>query len=159
MKLVRCPTCKSHIYIEGILQDDASKELLRKVTKMAPRLALPLISYIGLFRPDKQDLSNARALRLIDEVLALSPSQDVLIEAMTQTTSQILAKRQHDAGHKPLKNHNYLKQVLSSTATALPASTSKVDSTSTVEIKEQGLRQSDAEAQAAWERQMAGYQK
>jgi hypothetical protein len=86
---------------------------------MEPELARPLVGYIGLFRPEKQDLRNVRALQLARDVLALtagSPQQ--LATALAETVESIRAK-----GGSVLRNHNYLRRVLEGTpehpATAL----------------------------------------
>lgn len=149
MKLGRCPVCKSHIHIEGLAQDDASRELLGRLAKMPKRLSHAALSYIGLFRPEKSDLSNGRALKLLDESLALCASHDALIEAMSQTVSQIHAKRQRDKVYQPLKNHNYLKQVLESVGK--PAASVPADSSSSTPVE------SKEDSDAKWREQMRKY--
>ena len=62
MKLGRCPICHSHIQLEALIQDDAGSELLGLLAGLGRPLARPLVQYLGLFRPAKSDLSNARAL-------------------------------------------------------------------------------------------------
>lgn len=111
MNLGRCPVCHSHISLEAIVQDDAGRELLALLAALDADLARPLVAYIGLFRPEKQDLRNLRALQLARDVLAMpatSPQQRAA--ALAETVESLRAK----AG-PPLKNHNYLRRVLENT--------------------------------------------
>lgn len=61
MNLGRCPVCHSHISLEAIVQDDAGRELLAMLAGLDADLARPLVAYLGLFRPPRQDLRNVRA--------------------------------------------------------------------------------------------------
>ncbi len=110
MNLGRCPVCHSHIALEAIVQDDAGRELLALLAGLDADLARPLVGYIGLFRPPKQDLRNLRALQLARETLALSEPGPRLASALLETVESLRAK----AG-PPLKGHNYLRRVLEST--------------------------------------------
>lgn len=110
MNLGRCPVCHSHISLEAIVQDDAGRELLALLAALDADLARPLVAYLGLFRPEKQDLRNLRALQLAREVLALASPGPRLALALAETVESLRAK----AG-PPLKNHNYLRRVLEGT--------------------------------------------
>jgi hypothetical protein len=82
-----------------------------------------MLFYIGLFRPAKQDLTNnARALRLIREVLESYRADHVLASALTETIDKIRENRRKYSDVKPLTNHNYSKQVYRSLATKLGGS-------------------------------------
>lgn len=109
MNLGRCPVCHSRISLEAIVQDEAGRELLALLAKLDAVVAIPLVTYLGLFRPEQRDLANDRALRLAREVLDLGTGP-ALAQAMANTVESIRGK-----GGTPLKNHNYLKQVLAST--------------------------------------------
>lgn len=110
MNLGRCPVCHSHISLEAIVQDDAGRELLALLAALDADLARPLVSYLGLFRPPKQDLRNLRALQLARDVQALAEPGPRLAMALAETVESLRAK----AG-PPLKNHNYLRRVLEGT--------------------------------------------
>ncbi len=111
MKLARCPSCHAHLNLDNLVQDSSAKSLLAAVVKLKPKLATSLIGYIALWRPERSDLNNARAVKLIDEVLELSKNEQALNTALEQTTLSIQAKRQTGL-FQPFKNHSYLKQVL-----------------------------------------------
>lgn len=117
MKLGRCPVCHSHLHLDQLVQDESGRQLLGLVSKLGYRLGPVLVSYIGLFRPAKQDLSNNRAYNLALEALELTSNQPLLAEAMRETVQSIHAKR-HQGDNKPMANHNYLRRVLEAKAQA-----------------------------------------
>jgi hypothetical protein len=116
MKLTRCPVCHYHIELETLIQDQAGKELLALLAQLNTLTASSVLAYIGLFRPFKSDLNTGRALRLVNDVLALTPNQTALCQALDQTVSQIMQSRRDSQNNKQLGNHNYLKKVLTSIA-------------------------------------------
>ena len=107
MNLTRCPVCHSHITLEAIVQDEAGRELLGLLASLEGDLSRALVTYLGLFRPEKRDLSNDRALRLAQEVIGLTEHRTKLAAALSQTVETLRSK-----GSAPLKNHNYLKRVI-----------------------------------------------
>ena len=108
MMLGRCPVCHSQISLEAVCQDEAGRELLGLLANLPGEASRALVQYLGLFRPEKRDLSNDRALRLAREVLALCADSLRLSAAMSETVEAIRAK----SGAVPMKNHNYLRRVL-----------------------------------------------
>ncbi|NHB89212.1 hypothetical protein [Photorhabdus tasmaniensis] len=113
MKIARCPICHSDWHLEALCEDDASRQLLKILIELPGSCARHLVAYIGLFRREKQNLSNSRALKLAGEVLALYKPGRVLAHALSETVERIREKRaQGDT--KPLSNHNYLKTVYQS---------------------------------------------
>ncbi|MCK9468181.1 MAG: hypothetical protein M0Q49_02085 [Porticoccaceae bacterium] len=115
MQLNRCPVCHSRIGLEQLAQDEAASELLALLAKLPNSLALPLVVYIGLFRSAKRDLANDRALRLVQETLALHGDHGVLAAALGETV-EAMRKKQEQGAFKPLSNDRYLRSVLESVA-------------------------------------------
>jgi hypothetical protein len=111
MKL-RCPVCHSSNSLEAFVSDDAGRELLVTLAGTGPLFA-PLVHYLGCFRSPSRDLSYKRALKLTKEVLDLGADPAQLGAALHETTEALYAKRQN-GDDRPLKNHNYLLQVLES---------------------------------------------
>lgn len=115
MKIGRCPVCHSDFHLDAIMEDDAARQLLAKLTSLPHGASRHLVAYIGLFRREKNNLSNSRALKLAEEVLEMYPASRVLSHALSETVERIREKRaQGDT--KPLSNHNYLKTVYTSSA-------------------------------------------
>ncbi|MBS9435107.1 hypothetical protein Ppb6_04072 [Photorhabdus australis subsp. thailandensis] len=113
MKIARCPICHSDWHLEALCEDDASRQLLKMLSELPGSCARHLVAYIGLFRREKQNLSNSRALKLAGEVLALYKPSRVLAHALSETVERIREKRAQ-GDKKPLSNHNYLKTVYQS---------------------------------------------
>ncbi|WP_334320100.1 hypothetical protein [Gilliamella apicola] len=114
MKLTRCPICHNEINLEALVEDDSGRELLMLVSNLSYGCAKPMIAYIGLFRTQKSNLSNSRAVNLINDVLQLFQPSRHLAHALRETVNNIHAKRL-TSDYKPFKNHNYLKSVYEST--------------------------------------------
>lgn len=115
-----CPCCKAHIPLQAALEDDAGRELIAMLAAMPSDLALPLVHYLGLFRPAKQQLGWGRALRLAREVMALPGEggggrRADLVVALVEA-NRALDEKRAQAGWKPLGNHNYLRRVLEGVA-------------------------------------------
>lgn len=113
MKDIRCPYCKGRFTLEQLLLDQTRTELLSLIFRLPPELFPTIMPYLGLFRSGDRDLTDDKALKLLQEVLSLYPDATILAIAMSETIEAIRAKEQN----KPLKNHNYLKQVIESVAT------------------------------------------
>lgn len=137
MKL-RCPVCHASFTVESLCQDDAGRELLGIVARLPPHIGGPVVGYVGLFRAASRDLANDRALRLLNEALALTVDTERLALACAQVVENMRKKQVEAAGlacpetnkpcpfhpqstWKPLSNHNYLKKVLSDTTFCAPA--------------------------------------
>ncbi|MBP4133542.1 hypothetical protein [Gallibacterium anatis] len=116
MKLCRCPICHSDIHLDQLLEDDAGRELLGLIAQCQAEVARPLVAYIGLFRPEKSQLSNSRAVKLIKEVFELFPSSLLLAHALSETVRAVQDKRRNNQNRAALTNHNYLKQVYETNA-------------------------------------------
>ncbi|MEQ9865038.1 hypothetical protein [Pectobacterium aroidearum] len=110
MKISRCPICHSDLHLDAILEDDAARELLAVLTKLPGGAGKAMVAYIGLFRPEKSNLSNSRAVKLVNEVLEQHQPGRVLTHALSETVERIRAKR-NNGDKKPLSNHSYLREV------------------------------------------------
>lgn len=116
MKLTRCPCCHSNIHLDALIQDDAGRELLATIATVPDFVARPLLNYLGLFRPAKSDLSNTRAVRLLNEVVDVYIADHVLASALVECVNKLREKRLQFNDSKPLANHNYLKSVYQTVA-------------------------------------------
>jgi hypothetical protein len=115
MQLMRCPHCHARIDLHSCVEDEATRELLALVARTPRPLAAVLLQYLTLFRAANRDLTNSRALALAEGALALTSDQYLLAGAMRDTVETMQARR-GSGESRPLKNHNYLKQVLGSVA-------------------------------------------
>lgn len=111
MKLCRCPICHSDLHLEALIEDEAGRELLGKISQLNKGCASPLVAYLGLFKPAKSNLSNSRALKLFNEVLELFEPSKLLAHCLSETVQAVRKKRLNGQNAEPLTNHNYLKSV------------------------------------------------
>lgn len=115
-----CPCCHASTSIEAFIQDESARLMLAMRGQLDPQVWPQLIPYLGLFRSAARALAWGRALRLAQEVAAINADPTSLTVALFETVEAMRAKR--DKGDvRPLKNHNYLKQVLSSVDTTAMA--------------------------------------
>ena len=109
-----CPCCHAAFPIEVALQHEDGRQVMGMLAGMQPELALPLMHYIGFFRPAKQQLGWGRALRLMREVVLLLPTPVDLLVWGLQEAARTLDDKRSQPGWKPLGNHNYLRRCLDS---------------------------------------------
>ena len=152
MRIGRCPTCHHHLDLEALAQDESARDLQALVARTPHTVMVPLLTYLGLFRPAKKDLRNDRALRLAEEVLELTSDQHLLGAALRDTVEQIHKKRQGAGDNQPLKNHNYLRQVMATIAARIGQSVPAAKQSATTTQKPSPVHADD---DAAWRRQMA----
>jgi hypothetical protein len=107
---MRCPICHNPLSLEAIVEDESGQQLFQLIFKQPKELQSPLVSYLGLFRKGR-DLPYSKSLRLVEETLQLS-SGEVLISSLHQVVDAMRQKQANVADWQPLKNHNYLKQVI-----------------------------------------------
>jgi hypothetical protein len=110
---MRCPICHNPLSLEAIVEDESGQQLFQLIFKQPKELQSPLVAYLGLFRKGR-DLPYSKSLRLVEETLQLS-SGEVLISSLHQVVDAMRQKQLNaGADWQPLKNHNYLKQVINS---------------------------------------------
>lgn len=114
MKLCRCPICHSDLHLEALIEDEAGRELLGAIANLSHGCAKPMVNYLGLWKPAKSNLNNARALKIMNEVLERYPCSLLLQHSLTETVEAVRKKRREGRNHEPLANHNYLKAVYES---------------------------------------------
>ncbi|MGA5655245.1 hypothetical protein [Rahnella contaminans] len=129
MKLCRCPVCHTDLHLDALVEDASGAELLALIVKLPGSTARHLVAYLGLFRPEKSNLSNARALKLAGEVFDLYPAGRVLADALEMTVQQIRQTRIKSGASAPLSSHGYLRKVYETSVT-------KFANSSTVEQRE-----------------------
>lgn len=114
MKLCRCPICHSDINLMTLIEDEAGRELLGKISQLTHGVAQPMVNYLGLFKPQKNNLNNARALKILTDVLDMYPCSLLLAHSLSETVASIRKKRQQGKELEPLVNHKYLSKVYES---------------------------------------------
>ncbi len=121
-----CPTCHDRFPIAAGFLDDDGKRLAAQLAGMEPVLGRAVIGYLRLFKPAKQGLRSARAVKIVAELEALVRTGSVCRDerggvrrpATPDTWAagieQMLAEA--DKLTLPLGNHNYLRAIVYSLA-------------------------------------------
>lgn len=129
MKLTRCPICHSDLHLEALIEDEAGRELLGKISQLSHGVAKPIVAYLGLFKPAKSNLSNSRALKILNDVLDQYECSRLLAHSLSETVQAVRKKRLNGQNHEPLTNHNYLKSVYETQKVSFIATPSATQST------------------------------
>ncbi|WP_046079659.1 hypothetical protein [Halomonas sp. HG01] len=119
---IRCPCCHSQFNLEHVTEDEALREMMALLADLPRDVSRPLVAYVGLFRGKTRATAYERQLRLSREALALASDTSLVGAAMSETVEAIRAKRESGQDTRPLKNHNYLKSVLTSLGARAEAS-------------------------------------
>lgn len=116
MRFNRCPICHCCIDIVALAKDEASSQLLAKLSRLDTLAGNALLDYMMLFTPPKSALATDRALRLVEEVEALADGDWTrLAAAMVVTVDNMRTKAKRGESVKQFKSHAYLKTVLDET--------------------------------------------
>jgi len=117
-----CPCCGEQFPLEAGMADDEGKRLAALFAGMDPKLGKAVLQYLRLFSPAKRSLRTSKAIRLVEDLLALVTPGTVTRDARTTDTrratptlwamgiEQMLIAREKLT--LPLDNHHYLRAVV-----------------------------------------------
>lgn len=119
---IQCPCCGEQFPFEAGFADADGKQLAALFAKLDPKLGRAVLNYLRLFSPAKRGLRMTKAVRLVEELLALVESGQVQRDARTGESKPAPARLwstgieqmivQRDRLQLPLENHNYLRAVV-----------------------------------------------
>lgn len=119
MKLV-CPCCGATASAEAWANDAEARAALALACNLPEPMARRVLSYLGLFRPAGQALRWQRSARLLATLAELAESGHVQVQGKparpcgpdiwARGMEQMAAQRERLS--LPLKNHNYLRQIV-----------------------------------------------
>lgn len=117
----RCPACGAENSLDALLSGDDARQALWSLAQIGGELTKRLVQYLGLFRPAKSSLSNARMAKLLAELLPDIQSGrivrdgqefDAPIDAWIWALGEVLSARDLGTLKTPMKSHGYLYEVL-----------------------------------------------
>lgn len=124
---LRCPNCDARFSIDALLgveaESAAARVALMRAFALSGDIGRALVRYLGLFRPDKNELSMKRVAALLDQILPdieagrieragrVWPAPHA---AWIAAIEQMCAKR--DTLRLPLKGHGYLHEIIAGAA-------------------------------------------
>ena len=115
-----CPSCGAVASADAWENDVIIREAVRFVTSLPDPIPKVILSYLSLFRPGRRALSWKKVLRLSGELATLVAAGHIQVQGKVARTctphhwaagmEQMVDRRQTLS--LPLKNHNYLRQVV-----------------------------------------------
>lgn len=130
-----CPECGAQAHVSAFFVEDDGKRLFALAAEMQPELGRAVTGYLGLFKPVKTALRLARAVKLVQELVALVATGDVCKDERNGVRrpaspsiwaagiETMLAQRASLS--LPLDNHNYLRAVVFGLADKADAATER----------------------------------
>lgn len=118
--LIKCPSCGSQNSLDSLIDDEPAAQALMLALKLTP-VGRSLVKYLGLFRPEKKQLSWSKVAKLLGELTPLIEAQRierngiahaVPLAVWESSITKVLEAR--DAGRltTPIKTHGYLFEVI-----------------------------------------------
>lgn len=118
----RCPACGSQYSLDALIDHDAARRVFVQILKIDNALAIALIKYLSLHRPEQRELTFARTETLLNQLLPDIKAQrierarqvfDAPPAAWVWAIQQALDARDNGRLKTPLKNHGYLYEIIS----------------------------------------------
>lgn len=119
---VTCPDCGTSGHVSAFMADDDGKRLAASLLDLPAEVQRPALGYLSLFKPPKNALSSARALRIVQQLQQLVAAGTVCRDERTNLVrtatvamwaegiEQMLAQR--GSLTLPLPSHGYLRAVV-----------------------------------------------
>lgn len=117
----RCPNCGAVHSLDSLISDAEAAEVLKMLLELDADIGKAAIRYIGLFRPEKSQLSWGRTAKLLKELLPQIQTATVHrdgtayaapMEAWLYALHEVLAAREAGRLKTPLKSHGYLYEIM-----------------------------------------------
>lgn len=124
LPMFRCPCCRNSLTLEVVMANESVREciiLLMDAHPSASGLLRPLMSYLGLFAPEKQDIRYERMATLLDSLVPMIRACEVRRNGKTlpapldywKAALEEAVQRGHSGAIKlPLKSHGYLLEIV-----------------------------------------------
>lgn len=118
-----CPECGFQGDVVAFFVETDARQGMAEAARLPPELASLVIRYLGLFRPPERALSLSKATRLIHELADAVEAGTVERRGRAWHTTTVTWKSgleamldARDRLTLPLKNHNYLYEILAGLA-------------------------------------------
>lgn len=117
----RCPNCGAVHSLDSLISDAEAAEVLKMLLELDADIGKAAIRYIGLFRPEKSQLSWGRTAKLLKELLPQIQTASIErngtayaapMEAWLYGLHEVLAAREAGRLKPPLKSHGYLYEIM-----------------------------------------------
>lgn len=119
---LQCPCCGEQFPVEAGFADAEGKRLASLLAGLDPRLGKAVLNYLRLFSPPKRGLRTIKAIRFVEDLIALFETGQVQRDARNSEFKPAPARLwatgiermllTRDKLDLPLDNHNYLRAVV-----------------------------------------------
>lgn len=125
----RCPCCGAENSLDALIAHEQARQSLWTLANIGGPMILGLVKYLGLFRPSKSVLSQARMATLMGELLPdiqagqiyrNGQSYPAPVAAWAYAFNEVLAARDSGRLKTPLKSHGYLYEIIAGWAGNMP---------------------------------------
>lgn len=117
----RCPCCGAENSLDALIAHEQARQSLWMLANIGGPMTLGLVKYLGLFRPNKSALSQARMASLMAELLPdiqagqiyrNGQSYPAPVAAWAYAFNEVLSARDSGRLKTPLKSHGYLYEII-----------------------------------------------
>lgn len=118
----RCPACGALCSLDALIANDEASNALVVITRLGGNFSRAWLKYLGLFRPEKAQLTFDRVAKLTNECLHDIERQrisrggrdyDAPPESWLYAIDQMIKARDSGNLKTPIKSHGYLYEIMS----------------------------------------------
>ena len=117
----RCPCCGAENSLDALIAHEQARLSLWTLANIGGPMTQGLVQYLGLFRPSKSSLSQARMYSLMSELIPDIRAGEIRrngqvhpapVAAWTYAFNEVLTARDSGRLKTPLKSHGYLYEII-----------------------------------------------
>lgn len=117
----RCPCCGAENSLDALIAHEQARQSLWTLANIGGPMTQGLVQYLGLFRPSKSSLSQARMYSLMSELIPDIRAGEIRrngqvhpapVAAWTYAFNEVLSARDSGRLKTPLKSHGYLYEII-----------------------------------------------
>ena len=117
----RCPCCGSENSLDALIAHEQARQSMWTLANIGGPMTQGLVQYLGLFRPSKSSLSQARMYSLMSELIPDIRAGEIRrngqvhpapVAAWTYAFNEVLTARDSGRLKTPLKSHGYLYEII-----------------------------------------------
>ena len=117
----RCPCCGAENSLDALIAHEQAWQSLWTLASIGGPMTQGLVQYLGLFRPSKSSLSQARMYSLMSELIPDIRAGEIRrngqvhpapVAAWTYAFNEVLTARDSGRLKTPLKSHGYLYEII-----------------------------------------------
>lgn len=117
---IKCPACGAAHSLDSLVDDEPAATALMSVLKITP-VGRQVVKYLGLFRPEKRQLSWSKVATLLGELMPMIEAKaikrngvvyDAPHHVWESAIEKVIEARDMGKLQTPLKSHGYLLEVV-----------------------------------------------